>query len=68
MNSSINNAGYNGPLETLRGNYLAFYENLFAAVRDGDSLAVKPQEARDVIRLIEACFESKRSRRVIEIA
>jgi scyllo-inositol 2-dehydrogenase (NADP+) len=67
LNNTINNAGYDGPIETVPGNYLAFYDNLYAVIRQGETLAVKPEEARDVIRLIEACFESKRNRCAVEI-
>ncbi len=45
-------------IETMPGNYPAFYQNVFQAIRENKPLAVKPQEARNVIYLIEACYES----------
>lgn len=54
-------------IPTVAGNYLAFYENLFQAIRLGKDLAVKAGDARDVIRVIEACYESNRAHRAIKI-
>lgn len=54
-----------GRVVTLPGNYPAFYENLFGAIRHGLPLAVHPSEARDVIRLLEICLESNREKRTI---
>jgi scyllo-inositol 2-dehydrogenase (NADP+) len=58
---------YNSLIETMPGNYLQFYDNVFGAIREGKPLAVKPEEARDVIKLIEACNESSQSRRAVKI-
>lgn len=52
-------------IETMTGNYKEFYDNLHEAIRGKRSLAVKPEEAREVIRLIEACYESNRLRKAI---
>jgi scyllo-inositol 2-dehydrogenase (NADP+) len=51
------------PTET--GNYMAFYENLSEAIRYGQPLAVKPQEARNTIRILELAIESNREKRTI---
>jgi len=52
-------------IPTLPGNYWPFYDNLYQAVRNGTPLAVKPEEARNVIRILELSLESHRSRRTI---
>jgi scyllo-inositol 2-dehydrogenase (NADP+) len=54
-----------GDIETEPGNYLAFYDNLFSAVRLGDTLAVSPEEALNVIRILEMCIESHKSGKTI---
>jgi predicted dehydrogenase len=54
-------------IETERGNYPAFYQNVYEAIREGKDLSVKPREARDVIYLIEKCYESNQLRRAISI-
>jgi scyllo-inositol 2-dehydrogenase (NADP+) len=50
-----------------RGNYLNFYRNLHEAIRTGGELAVKPQQALSIIRLIEACYESSKNKCAIRI-
>lgn len=52
---------------TIPGNYTSFYDNLYHAVRHRMALAVKPQEARDTIRILELCLESHLHRRTIEV-
>jgi scyllo-inositol 2-dehydrogenase (NADP+) len=67
LNTTIEGKHVDGPFETIPGNYLSFYNNVFAALRDGQPLAVKLQEARNVIQLIEACQESSRTRSAVKI-
>jgi len=43
---------------TLPGNYMAYYNNIHDHLRNGEPLAVTPSEALDVIRVIEAAYES----------
>lgn len=45
-------------IPTLPGNYLSYYDNIYAHLRDGAPLLVTPEQARDVIRIIEAAYES----------
>lgn len=54
-----------GRVETEPGNYMAFYDNLFGALRLGDSLAVTATEALNVIRILEMCLESNSSGKTI---
>lgn len=54
-------------VETIAGNYLQFYENIFQAVRNNHPLEVKAEEAREVIRIIEACYESNKQHRAIKV-
>ena len=52
-------------IETIPGNYLRFYDNLFDAIRLGGSLAVKPEESAEVIGVIEAVMKSHAGRQSI---
>ncbi len=45
-------------IPTIPGNYLAYYDNIYEHLRHGSELAVKAEEARNVIRIIEAAYES----------
>lgn len=65
LNTEINGLHFEGKIETLPGNYLAFYENVFAAIRHGQDLLVKPEQALQVIQLIEAAIQSSQERRVV---
>jgi scyllo-inositol 2-dehydrogenase (NADP+) len=48
-----------GVIETLPGNYMAFYDNVYSVLTQGAEQAVRPEEARAVIHMIEKAFESQ---------
>ncbi len=54
-------------VHTIPGDYPAFYRNLYAAVRHGEPLAVKPEEALTGIRVLEACLESHKQQKTINL-
>ena len=67
LNSTVKGITVEEQVETLPGNYPAFYQNIYEVIREGKPLAVKPQESRDVIRLIEMCYESNQLRKAIKV-
>lgn len=67
LNTALNGKHFEGPFETVPGNYLAFYNDLYDVIRNGRSPQVKPEEARKVIQLIEACRQSNGKRCAIKI-
>lgn len=67
LNTTLDGLHCEGLVETLPGNYSAFYKNVFGAIRNNEPLAVKPEESRDVIRLIEACYESHKLRKAVKV-
>lgn len=52
-------------IETVPGNYNIFYDNVFDAIRNGAELFVKPKEAVEVLKILEACLQSNREKRTI---
>lgn len=60
INTTVNGMHVEGNMETLPGNYLAFYQNVYEAIREGKELIVKPEQAREVIALIEQIVKQKR--------
>jgi scyllo-inositol 2-dehydrogenase (NADP+) len=54
-------------VETLPGNYSAFYDNVYSSIVEGDKPAVPPEEGANVIRVIEAARRSNRERKTIEL-
>ena len=56
---------FEGKVETVAGNYSGFYQNIREVIREGKELAVKPEEAKQVIALIKAAMLSSKERRAI---
>ncbi len=54
-------------VESERGNYPAFYQNVFDAIAGNEPLAVTAEQARNVIFIIEAAEQSWRERRVVDL-
>lgn len=52
-------------VESEPGNYRTVYQSIYDAITEGTPPAVSPQQARDVIRIIEAAQQSMDERRVI---
>ncbi len=54
-------------IETEIGNYGGYYDNIYQAMRYGAELLVKPEEAVDVLRIVEAAQESQKQKRRISL-
>jgi scyllo-inositol 2-dehydrogenase (NADP+) len=67
INTTIEALHVEGKIETVAGDYLSFYKNVHDVIRNNATLAVKPEESRDGIRLIEACFESNATRQAVKL-
>lgn len=52
-------------IETVAGNYHNFYNNVFEAIRNGAELFVKPEEAIEVLKILEACVISNKEKRTV---
>jgi len=61
-----NDLCFDGSVETESGNYMAFYENVHNVLNQNAEIAVKPEEARDVIRIIELAIESNAKKEMIK--
>jgi predicted dehydrogenase len=67
LNTTIGTLHVDGLIETIPGNYTLFYRSVYESIRNGKPLLVKPEESKDVIRLIEVCYESHRTRKAIKV-
>ncbi len=56
-----------GKLESEQGDYRDYFINLRDTINGDAELAVKPEEARNVMKIIELAFESSRLGKTIEI-
>jgi len=67
LNTSVGGVHVEGKVETTPGNYMGFYKNVYEAIRESKPPDVRPEQARDVITLIEACYQSNEQRRAIKL-
>jgi scyllo-inositol 2-dehydrogenase (NADP+) len=67
INANINGKHVEEFIETAPGNYLNFYNNVYDVICEGKAPAVMPEQARDVIALIEACIESSQLKRAVKV-
>lgn len=68
LNAELNGQQFYGTIETEPGNYRGFYDNVHDVITKGSEQAVLPEEARNVIRIIELAFESHRSKSIVTIS
>ena len=52
---------------TENGDYMGFYNNVYEVLIRNFSILVSPEEARDVIFIIEKAFESNRKKQTIKL-
>lgn len=67
LNTSMNELHVVGRVETLAGSYQSYYENVRDCILGRAELAVKPEEARMAIRLIELARLSNEQQRTVEV-
>jgi predicted dehydrogenase len=65
LNTQINGLHIQGRVETIAGNYQAFYRNIVDAINGRADLVVKPEEAMNTIRIIELAIQSHSERRTV---
>ena len=54
-------------IQSIPGNYLAFYDNIFQAIRENKPLEVQAKTALKTIQIIESSYESWRTGRKIQL-
>lgn len=67
LNAEYEGVKFQGKVESEHGDYKEYFINLRDAINGKAELAVKPEEARDVMRVIELAFQSSQERRTIEV-
>ena len=68
LNALMHDQEFYGTLETEPGNYAGFYDNVYDVIVKGAEQAVKPEEARNVIRIIELAFTSHEKGEVVKLS
>jgi scyllo-inositol 2-dehydrogenase (NADP+) len=54
--------------ETMQGNYMAFFDNVYEVIFQGKEQAVKPKEVMTSLRMIEQAMESDRKKTVLKFS
>ena len=67
LNTEVGDTEKRERIPTIPGNYMAYYDNIYEHLRHGSELAVKGEEARNVIRIIEAAYESAEKGEAVRI-
>ena len=65
LDTQIGGLHFQGTIETAQGCYQAYYENIHQAIRGEAELIVRPEEARNTIRLIELAVQSHAEQRTV---
>jgi scyllo-inositol 2-dehydrogenase (NADP+) len=67
LNTDLNGKHYRSKYETLPGNYLAYYDDIYDSITNHHEPSVTAEQGRDVIRVIEAAKKSSLSRSEVGI-
>jgi scyllo-inositol 2-dehydrogenase (NADP+) len=67
LHTEINGNQLRRPFETLPGNYMAYYNNIYDTLVNKGKLEVNPEEALNVIKIIEASYKSCQLGKTIKI-
>ncbi|HEY0321762.1 MAG TPA: oxidoreductase [Pyrinomonadaceae bacterium] len=65
INTEVGGLHVEGQVETIAGRYQTYYQNLFDAIQGRAELAVKAEEARNTVRIIELAQESNERKCVV---
>ena len=65
LNTQIKKLHFEGKVETISGAYAHYYDNIYEAITHKKELQVKPEEAKNTIRIIELALQSNRERRTV---
>lgn len=67
LHTRVDSVSKRETVPTLAGNYMHFYDNVAAVIRDGAQMAMTAEEALVTVQIIEAVQESHREGRTIKI-
>ncbi|MER2999433.1 oxidoreductase [Pontibacter populi] len=65
LNTELNGLHFKGKIESEIGDYSGLYQNVYDAIIGQDELEVKPEQARNTIRIIELAMQSSQENRTL---
>lgn len=66
INTNLKGLHFKGKIESEPGNYSGIYQNMCDAILGVEELEVKPEQARNTIRIIELAIQSSQEKRSIK--
>ncbi len=67
LTTELDDEPVDGRVKTKSGNYMKFYDNVYDVLTNEAEQDVKPEDGRDLIRIIELAFESNRNNKKVII-
>ncbi|MDH6312162.1 scyllo-inositol 2-dehydrogenase (NADP+) [Parabacteroides sp. PFB2-10] len=67
LNATVSGLHYRGKIETLPGNYMAFYDDIHRSVTENQKALTDAEDVLQVIRIIQASFESEHTGEVVHL-
>ena len=67
INTEVGGLPIRGNIETMPGSYLDYYDSIYQAIREGKEVAVKAEQALQVIAIIEAAYQSHQGKRRVPL-
>ena len=67
LHTEINGEVIRKYIESEKGNYADYFDQIFNAIRQNQAAPVDPKDALNVIRIIEAAFQSSESRKSVRL-
>ncbi|HMC84028.1 MAG TPA: Gfo/Idh/MocA family oxidoreductase [Chitinophagaceae bacterium] len=67
LNTEIDGKIIREYIPSLKGNYGDIYDDLYKAIRENDPVPVTAEQGLNVIRIIEAAYESNRQKKIVAI-
>ena len=68
LNTQINGQHFIGKIESEKGDYGAYYLNIYNAILGKEGLIVTPLQARNTVRIIELAMQSEKEKRTIDFS
>ena len=68
LNTNVGDLHFKGKIETVPGNYPAYYDNIYDHLIEGKPLEVTPEQAAGTIKIILAVFKSSELKKTIQMA
>ena len=67
LHTEVDGKAARGPVQSLPGNYMEFYDQLYVSITENAPVPVSPEDATNVMRVIDAARESNRIAAIVRL-